>query len=156
MSDFDRPKREADVLLRSASIGVASPANRGISLRGVFVIVTVAAILLGAIGYARLRAARWQVELARLAKLDQTTKKEIVAEVEAVRAKLGRAPADEAELESLLGKPLPVVHDNGYPTPINYYRTSENSFMLQYELWATDDWIYSSDAPTAGWVQHWY
>jgi hypothetical protein len=51
---------------------------------------------------------------------------------------------------------MPVVHDGTYPRPISYYRNGENSFLLQYELWATDDWIYDSNKPTAGWVQHWY
>lgn len=55
-----------------------------------------------------------------------------------------------------MGAPMPFVHDNGYPAPINYQRTGEDSFTLQYELWATDDWIYDSKSPNAGWVQHWY
>jgi hypothetical protein len=80
----------------------------------------------------------------------------IVKEVEEIRARIGRAPKDQAELESLLGKPMPVVHDGTYETPINYWRTGEDSFYLQYELWATDDWIYDSKKPNAGWVQHFY
>jgi hypothetical protein len=76
--------------------------------------------------------------------------------VNAVCDRLGRTPRDQAELEQLMGKPMPSVHDNGYPTPIHYQRTSDTSYLLQYELFATDDWIYDSRKPDAGWVQHWY
>jgi hypothetical protein len=94
--------------------------------------------------------------LETLKKQDAETVKQIVIDVEEVRAKLGRSPESQAELESLLGRKLPKVHDDGYPTPINYWRTDENSYRLQYELWATDDWIFDSKNPDAGWVQHFY
>ena len=63
---------------------------------------------------------------------------------------------DQEELEKLLKKPLPKVHDITYEIPVHYRRTGKDSFTLQYELWATDDWIYDSTIPTAGWVQHFY
>jgi hypothetical protein len=88
--------------------------------------------------------------------LDDATVKSIVEDVEAIRAKLGRAPKDQAELELHLGRPMPVVHDGMYPVPIRYRCTGDDSFILKYELWATDDWIYNSTALSAGWVQHWY
>jgi hypothetical protein len=114
------------------------------------------AILSLLIGMLHRREVARQVEMQRLAELDRVTVASIVDEVEAIRVGLGRAPNDEAEVESHLGKPMPVVHDGKYPTPINYSRTGENSFILQYELWATDDWIYNSENPSAGWVQHFY
>ena len=68
----------------------------------------------------------------------------------------GRAPADQTELESLLGRPLPNVHDNEFPRTVHYHRLDADRFQLHYELWATDDWIYDSAKPDAGWVQRWY
>jgi hypothetical protein len=102
------------------------------------------------------REAFRRTEAIRLLDLDNKTRATIINDVESLRSKLGRAPKDQAELESLLGKPMPVVHDNGYPVPILYLRIRPNSFILKYELGATDDWIYNSDKPMAGWVQHWY
>jgi hypothetical protein len=134
----------------------ASPEPIQFSLRGLLVVVSLIALCAGAVGLLNRREARRKAELAKLAELDKTTVVVIVKDVEAVRAELGRAPKDEDELETLLGRKMPVVHDNGHPTPINYRRTGNNSFMLQYELWATDDWIYDSTIPQAGWVQHYY
>ena len=126
------------------------------SLRTLIVIVTLVALPLGLIAYVNHRNALRRIELKRLAQKDKITVNTIVEKVEAIRAHLGRAPEDEAELESLLGEPMPVVHDNGYPSPINYQRIGQDSFLLQYELWETDDWIYYSTKPESGWVQHWY
>ena len=96
------------------------------------------------------------VEVERRTTQALHTVQQIAIDVEKLCKKLGRAPKDQEELESLIGKSLPNVHDNGYPTPIHYWQTGDTSFMLQYELWATDDWIYDSAKPEAGWVQHWY
>jgi len=102
-------------------------------------------------------------ERAYQAELDRVVLRELVMETEAIRARLGRAPRDQAELESFLGRPMPLVHDESLyfgggasRSQIHYSRTGDNSFRLQYELWATDDWIYDSTKPAAGWVQHWY
>ena len=97
-----------------------------------------------------------RAERARQAAEDKATAMRIVQEVETTRAKLGRAPADQEELEELLGHPMPHVHDLGIEVQINYRRMGEDSFYLQYELWATDDWIYDSTIPNKGWVQHFY
>jgi hypothetical protein len=80
------------------------------SLRTLLVGVTVIALLLGIVGYFTQRAAIRRSEPERLAKLDNATITEIVKEVEAIRLKLGRAPQDQEELETFLGKPMPVVH----------------------------------------------
>jgi hypothetical protein len=107
-------------------------------------------------GYFVRQQERREAALARFAELDKVTVVEIVKEVEEICVRLGRSPKDEAELEAILGRPMPVVHDGIHPTPIFYYRTGEKDFKLKYELWATDDWVYDSTAPQAGWVQHWY
>lgn len=87
--------------------------------------------------------------------LDQIVLRELVKDCEALTKRLGRPPTDQAELESLLGRPLPVVHDGSLEAPVSY-RSYGDHFQLQYELWATDDWIYDSARPDAGWVQHFY
>lgn len=125
-------------------------------MRALLLVVTIMALLAAVISQLYRADAREKARLSELAALDKKTTAGIVNDVEAIRAKLGRAPKDEDELEAILGRPLPMVHDNGHPTSINYRRTGEDSFMLQYELWATDDWIYDSTAPQAGWVQHYY
>jgi hypothetical protein len=74
----------------------------------------------------------------------------IVRDAEAIRAKLGRAPADQAELEELLQKPLPVfLHEYG-ESEITYRQTGANSFHLVYFYW--DPWYYDSNTPNAGWI----
>jgi hypothetical protein len=102
------------------------------------------------------RATFRQDETKRLLNLDNKTRAAIISDVNSVRSNLGRAPVDQAELESLLGKSMPVVHDRLHPVPIIYERTGRNSFILHYELGATDDWVYDSEKPNAGWVQHSY
>ena len=130
------------------------------SLRHLFIWFTVVAVFIGllsaGVAYANRRQEAKRARLAQLDEQDRVTLVSIVEEVEAIRRKLGRAPLDQAELVSLLGQPMPVVHDGETPCPISYYRTGENSFLLQYEHWATDDWIYDSKTSAAGWVQHWY
>jgi hypothetical protein len=115
----------------------------------------VAILMAGFTGVAVHRNA-WFDNLARLAKKDSETIKQVVIDVEEVRAKLGRVPESQAELETHLGRKLPNVHDGVHPTPINYWRTSDDSYQLQYELWATDDWVFDSRNPEAGWVQHFF
>ena len=114
------------------------------------------------VAWASYRCGYMTAERAYQAELDRVVLRELVMEAETIRARLGRAPRDQVELESLLGRPMPQVHDEslyfgGASRPqVNYRRTGDNSFQLQYELWATDDWIYDSTKPAAGWVQHWY
>jgi hypothetical protein len=126
------------------------------SLRTLLVFILVASLCLASVSFVRQRAARRAIELTRLAQLDKVTLQQVVKDVEGIRDKIGRAPKDKGELESLLGRPLPVVHDNGHPTPILYRLTGRDSFQLMYTLWATDDWVYDSKQPDAGWVQHYY
>jgi hypothetical protein len=138
---------------------MARPINQDARRHGPFGLLgllTVTAVILAGVAALYYRAEFRRAERARLAEQDRITLSQIVKETEAIRARLGRAPRDQQELESLLGRPMPHVHDEGRPTPIDYLRTGEDSFVLHYELWATDDWIYDSTKPEAGWVQHWY
>lgn len=126
------------------------------SIKTLLVVVTLSAIPLAALSYLIQRRNAWVAEIKRRAEEDKVTVKQIVIDVNAVCQRLGRTPKNQAELERIMGKPMPNVHDNGHPTPIHYMRTSDASYLLQYELWATDDWIYDSKNPDAGWVQHFY
>ena len=126
------------------------------SIKTLLLVTAIVALPVAGIMCITQRRSAWQAEVKRRADQDVFTVKQIVIEVDAAYQTLGRAPKDQAELESVIGKSMPNVHDNGYPTPIHYMRTSETSYLLQYELWATDDWIYDSTKPQAGWVQHFY
>lgn len=126
------------------------------SIRFLLALTTMAAIPIAGFTCVANQQRAWRTKLAQLALEDAETLKQIVIDVEDVRAKLGRVPDSQEELETLLGRKLPKVHDNGYPTPINYWRISSDSYRLQYELWATDDWIFYSSNPGAGWVQQFY
>jgi|SRR3972149_1492172 len=125
------------------------------SLRSLLFVVLVISLGLGFLGVLKQRSDRLRSKLEQLAKEDKATLKAIVRDVDAIRAKLGRAPKDEAELVALLGKPMPVVHDQGVPTSVRYYCNGDG-YTLVYTLWATDDWVYDSDKPKDGWVQHYY
>ena len=100
-------------------------------------------------------------ERSAQAELDKVTLRELIKDVERVCERLGRAPLDQTELESRLGRPMPSVHDDGImggrvERPVYYQRTADDSYQLTYELMATDDWTYDSINPEAGWVQSWY
>ena len=82
--------------------------------------------------------------------MNAQVKAALVRDAEAIRAKLGRAPEDQTELEGLLGKPLPAfLHEYG-ASEIRYRKTGVNSFHLWYSYW--DPWYYDSNTPNAGWV----
>lgn len=126
------------------------------SLRSLFLAVAVIAMCLAVAGYFVRRVTDRLADDRRHARLNSAALSTIVKNVEAIRSQLGRAPKDVVEVERLLGKPMPVVYDTGTRTPVNYYRTGKNSFVLRYTLWESDDWIYNSKDPTAGWVQQFY
>lgn len=154
------PKRSATTQRRKIGRQMASSADQygrpQYSIGCLLLATAILAVPVAGFSYLLHRRNVWLVEIERRQKQDVHTVKKVVIDVETLCKQLGRAPKDQGELESLMGTPLPNVHDNGYPTPIHYQRTGETSFMLQYELWATDDWIYDSTKPEAGWVQHWY
>jgi len=88
----------------------------------------------------------------RREKFDRTIRAAIANETEAIRTTLGRAPRDQQELEALLGRPMPSAHDILGMAPIRYHRTGENSFILRYDVYGTDNWTYDSSYPEAGWI----
>jgi hypothetical protein len=132
----------------------AQPAATRFSLRRLLALVAVVSACMAIVSHLYRAHAREQARLVKLKESDKETVIAIVKEVQAIQTKLGRAPKDTEELEALLGKPMPFVHDNGHPTQINYHRADTNRFYLQYWLTVGDDWIYDSAKPKAGWVQH--
>lgn len=105
---------------------------------------------IGAIG------AMHRAEIERRAVEDPLTLQRLVDDTHRIVKELGRAPENEKELESLLGRSLPTVYDGGTESKVFYQRRGRDSFAFMYELWATDDHIYDSTNPSAGWVQHYY
>jgi hypothetical protein len=73
-----------------------------------------------------------------------------IAQVEAIRARLGRIP-DDAELKSLLDEPLPSVRIDGYVAQISYQHTAANEYQLSYCFW--DILTYCSSTPNKGWYR---
>jgi hypothetical protein len=71
-----------------------------------------------------------------------------VAQIEAIRGKLGRVP-EESELDDLLAEPLPEINWDGWNTQINYQRIGEHTYRLWYVNW--DIYNYDSSTPKKGW-----
>lgn len=97
-----------------------------------------------------------EAERARQLAYNQQVSVQIVRDVDAVCARLGRAPKDQEELEKEMGHPMPFLFDGGIQTPIRYSSRWNGGYQLRYEFWASDDWTYSSSAPQLGWVQSFY
>jgi hypothetical protein len=77
--------------------------------------------------------ARREAELERLEELDHAAVQELVKDINAIKADLGRNPKDETELVELRGKPMPVYHDDGVPRPIVYsYQEGDVSYTLEF------------------------
>src|SRR4029079_8102749 len=91
-------------------------------------VILLAAAFVAVVAWASYQWGYRDAERVYQAELDRVTLRELVMAVESIRARLGRAPRDQAELESLLGRALPNVHDEGRPTPVHYGRTGENGF----------------------------
>ncbi|HEX6960821.1 MAG TPA: hypothetical protein VF175_03065 [Lacipirellula sp.] len=51
---------------------------------------------------------------------------------------------------------MPVVYEEDHPLPIMHSRTGQGTYQLIYTSFWTDDWIYDSRSPKAGWVQHFF
>ncbi|HEX2475005.1 MAG TPA: hypothetical protein VHK01_09670 [Lacipirellulaceae bacterium] len=123
------------------------------SLRFVFIAVAVLSPVVWFFAFLR------NQEIERRARIEERTQSILatleatVKEVEAIRAKLGRAPTDERELEQLMGHPMPTM-----PVYRLYYRqTASNSFYLLFpiewvEPFSGDYLIYHSNKPNVGWV----
>lgn len=113
-------------------------------------------LVIACIAYVLLKRNAWLQTIEQQKQQDLITAKQVIKDVDRICQMLDRAPQDQAELELHLGRKLPNMHDDGVPRPIHYLRTGERTYLLQYELFATDDWIYNSSKPSAGWVQQYY
>ena len=87
-------------------------------LRKLFRLVTILSLPLALIAYVARQNVRRQAELNQLKKQDASTLAALITELNSICSRIGRAPKDTEELESLMGKPLPKVHDHRHPIPI--------------------------------------
>ena len=76
--------------------------------------------------------------------------RDAVAQVEAVRKQLGRAPT-AYELRELSGKPLPTIRSNGLEIEIRYQRVRDDQYNLRFVDW--DIFWYDSATPEKGWYR---
>lgn len=93
---------------------------------------------------------RRETEIKRLAELDRVTLWNIVREVDTLCDELGRVPANQEELETLMGKPLPHTHRYTQPMKMYYDRMGDNSYVLT-SFSTSGKRHYTSDNPEAGW-----
>jgi hypothetical protein len=95
-----------------------------------------------------------QAHRAQLAAADAITRQQIVADIDALIASLGRDLQSERELVQLMGKPMPNVHDKFTPVSIEYYPARGGGYELVYwTFWGNADYyVYESKAPQNGWV----
>jgi hypothetical protein len=73
-----------------------------------------------------------------------------VAQIEAIRKRLGRLP-DESEIDEFLEEPLPRICVDRFQAPIRYRRVSDTGYELSFCYW--DIFIYSSSTPSKGWCR---
>jgi hypothetical protein len=89
--------------------------------------------------------------LARIMQRDAAYAR-LVAEVNAVCVRLGRAPETEKELVKLLGKPLPqIVLTAGVTVPMRYNRLGAKHFRLSFVNSDGKVQVYDSQMPEHGW-----
>jgi HAMP domain-containing protein len=115
------------------------------SMRRLLVAVAIVAVVFACLAALQRRVSRRNAEIARLAKQSERTKVDIVERIDAIRVKLGRVPRDQAELEEMLGEPMPAAYEDGIAEPITYKRTGASSYRLKYTSYYDDDWNYVSD-----------
>ncbi len=103
-------------------------------VRSLLIAMTLLAMGFGLIGYLVHNVPRWRAEQARLdaeyerqSTADMAESQQLIADIEAIRAKLGRYPKDEAEIVELRHKPMPVSHSrNEPPCPVRYSKRPED------------------------------
>jgi hypothetical protein len=123
------------------------------SLRSLLYFVTAVAICLGGIMFIHNRIALRQAEHDRHLALDREIADSLIVEIESLRAKLGRAPKDIRELESLLGRPMPKTYAYGEEYPINYFCKPDGTYRLDYNTESWNSQTYESSNPKAGWFE---
>jgi hypothetical protein len=136
-----------------------NPDTPRFSIRGLLIFtVLVAVFAAGASALMRIDA-RLRAEKARVAKMNAQTRAKIVKEIDAIRARLGRAPENERELVRLMGGSMPEVDVLGHPVSIEYDRTGTNSYKLHHWELSNGDWYEcDSSVPQAGWtaIHDWF
>lgn len=73
-----------------------------------------------------------------------------VAQVEAVRSQLGRAPT-ASEFKELSKEPLPKINWDGRTIEIEYRNVNDKEYWLEYFNW--DIYLYHSTEPKRGWFR---
>jgi hypothetical protein len=125
--------------------------GRQFSLRVLLIALTLASLCFGAAGFVLQNLPRWEAELAkkrtelarqraaqdaedeRLQKLDLAAGQELIEDIRKIKAKIGRYPYSQAELEQLRGKPMPMTHSNGRAYSITYeWDGRDISYCLHY------------------------
>lgn len=99
---------------------------------------------LGSIG------AMHRAEEARRSVEDAQVLRQLVDDTQRITRELGRAPENEQELATLLGRSLPTVYDDGGESPIYYQRTRTDEYSFIYTTWSYN-YVYESSRPDAGW-----
>ncbi len=123
------------------------------SLRTLLICFLVASIFLALFAYIRNQYLKHEADVAQRKETILLALATAVNDVEAIRAKLGRAPTDTHELEQILGRPFPET-----PAYELYYKqTGDNAFYLLYPIewiegFSGDYLIYDSNKPAAGWA----
>ena len=73
-----------------------------------------------------------------------------IAQIEAVRTRLGRLP-NESELNTVLDEPLPRIRNGSFETQIKYQLTKPDEYELSFCCW--DIFLYRSSTPKKGWYR---
>jgi hypothetical protein len=123
------------------------------SLRALLIVVVVVSLICAAGTLLGNRIPKHRASEEQRTKTILTALSTTATEAEAIRAKLGRAPADVKELEQLMGHSIPEFLGRS----VEYRRTSANSYELIFFVeWLpgfNEDWlVYDSSRPAAGWM----
>lgn len=130
--------------------------NRYLPWHWKYIAVSVGIIIIATIGtgisYVKQRVALEEWATARQAESDRKALAQLASESIAIRDRLGRAPNDLAELESLLGRPIPPYHNKGVTLTLDYYR--KNSQEFSFKGYPYPGWLlrFESDNADAGWI----
>jgi hypothetical protein len=91
--------------------------------------------------------------MARRHDQNAATMQKLVDDVDAVCARLGRAPESEGELAALLGGAMPQIDLGSTVSPIHYSRLSPDRFQLRFGNANWNISVYDSQTPKRGWYE---
>lgn len=123
------------------------------SLKWLFVAFTLATCFIAFVSWRNRAILKHEREVKRQRMVIETSLQTAVQEVESLRKKIGYAPKDVEEVESLLGHSLPQM-----PVSRLYYEQhGTNSFYLIFPIewvegFSGDFLLYDSSRPNAGWT----